>query len=197
MIECITAIGLINMKRAQFYRRIRTLWNAIRDYFIEEEPHEKARRLMKDAAGSLQKIIYQRVALEYEVTTGKLDHESQKWCDENLQQLMRAESVMSEQLGALREQYRKLMLKDLFYKSIGNPSSDVLEAAQMSILELEAAVEAERRLRALPQLLDASFNSTDPDEPKHPHGESMLQSKNGSEWQNGNRVSVFKGRANS
>lgn len=142
------------MKKAQIYRRVKTMFAALRDLFVEEEPREKARRTMREAAESLNRIIYQRFALEHEYHSGNLNEEARMWCEENLKRLNESERAMSEHLTGLREQYRTLMLQDLFYKTINDPTADCFEQAQTAILELQAAVEGERTLRLIPRLLD-------------------------------------------
>ena len=142
------------MKKAQVYRRLKTLYAALRDMFVEEEPREKARRTMREATLALNRIIYQRLALENELESGNLDEESRRWCRENLRRLDESERVMTAHLASLREQYRTLMLQDLFYKTINDPGADCVQEAQAAIMELQAAVEAERTLRAMPRLLE-------------------------------------------
>jgi hypothetical protein len=142
------------MKKSQVYRRIKTMFAALRDLFVEEDSREKARRTMREAAESLNRVIYQRIALEHECHSGSLDHESRMWCEENLMRLNEAERAMSERLSGLREQYRTLMLQDLFYKTVNDPTADCFEQAQTAILELQASVEGERVLRSIPRLVD-------------------------------------------
>jgi len=143
------------MKKAQFYRRVKSLFGSVRDYFIEEEPREKARRTMREATQALNKTIYQRMALEHELNSGSLDSEAHQWCEQNIDRLREAEQSMSENLSVLREQYRKLALQDLFYKTLSDPSSDCFHDAHSALMELKAAVEAEQTLQSLPRLLEA------------------------------------------
>jgi len=164
------------MKKSQLWRRIKTLGAAVRDYFVEEEPREKARRMMKEAADALHRVVYQRIALEHEAESGKMDAESQRWCDENLKQLYKAEGMMAQQLTALREQYRLLMLRDLFYKTINDPDKDLFEECRTALLELQASVEAERTLRNLPKLLEHSDEIDGDDVIERPAASALLAS---------------------
>ena len=141
------------MKKTQIYRRLKTLFAAIRDTFIEEEPREKAQRTMREASEQLNRIIYQRLALEHEFKSGNLDPEARMWCQKNLAQLDESERMMTTRLASLREQYRTLMMQDLFYKTISDPSADSFERAQAAVMELQATVESERTLRSMPRLL--------------------------------------------
>jgi len=147
------------MKKAQFYRRVKSLFGSVRDYFVEEEPREKARRTMREATQALNKTIYQRMALEHELNSGSLDTEARQWCEQNINHLREAEQAMSENLGVLREQSRKLALQDLFYKTLSDPSSDCFHDAHAAMMELKAAVEAEQTLQSLPRLLESSSSS--------------------------------------
>ena len=142
------------MKKVQIYRRLKSLFEVIRDAFIEEEPREKARRAMQESSEELNRVIYQRLALEHESQSGNLDQESRMWCRENLKRLEESEQVMSGRLAALREQYRKLMMQDLFYKTLSDPGADSFEQAQSAIMELQSAVESERTLRSIPRFLE-------------------------------------------
>ncbi len=142
------------MKKVQIYRRLKSLFEVIRDAFIEEEPREKARRTMREAAEELNRVIYQRLALEHESQAGNLDQESRMWCRENLKRLQESEHVMSARLTSLREQYRKLMMQDLFYKALSDPGADSFEQAHSAIMELQSAVESERTLRSIPRFLE-------------------------------------------
>ena len=142
------------MKKVQIYRRLKSLYEVIRDAFIEEEPREKARRAMQESSEELNRVIYQRLALEHESQSGNLDQESRMWCRENLKRLEESEQVMSGRLAALREQYRKLMMQDLFYKTLSDPGADSFEQAQSAIMELQSAVESERTLRSIPRFLE-------------------------------------------
>lgn len=142
------------MKKAQLFRRMRSLMRSAKDYFIEESPREKARRTMKDATEALNKTIYQRMALEHEYNSGTMDAEARQWCEQNIRRLQEAEMAMSQNLGVLRDQYRKLALQDLFYKTMSDPSSDCFQEAHTAIMELKAAVEAEQTLQSLPRLLN-------------------------------------------
>ena len=137
------------MKKIQIYRRVKTLIAALRDMFLEEEPREKARRTMRESTESLNRIVYQRLALEHECQSGGLDEEARLWCQENLKRLAESEHAMSEHLTVLRQQYRTLMLKDLFYKTLNDPTVDCYQQAQAALLELQATVEAERTLRSM------------------------------------------------
>lgn len=141
------------MKKAQIYRRVKTLFASLRDMFLEEEPRDKARRTMRGATEALNRIVYQRFALEHEYQSDDLDEEARMWCQENLKRLSESERAMSEHLTGLRQQYRTLMLQDLFYKTLNDPTADCYQQAQAAILELQAAVEAERTLRSMPQSL--------------------------------------------
>lgn len=134
------------MKKAQIYRRIQTLAASVKDYFIEEDPREKARRHMKNASAALNRTIYQRMALEHELNSGRLDDEARSWCHENLKRLEQSEIAMSQNIAQLRDQYRKLALQDLFYKTLSDPNADTFEEAHQALLELKASVEAEQTL---------------------------------------------------
>ena len=141
------------MKKVQIYRRIKSMFAMVRDAFIEEEPREKARRAMREASEELNRVIYQRLALEHESQSECMDEESLMWCRENLKRLEESEQVMSARLASLREQYRKLMMQDLFYKALSEPGADSFEQAQSAIMELQSAVESERTLRSIPRFL--------------------------------------------
>ena len=142
------------MKKVQIYRRLKSLFEVVRDAFIEEEPREKARRTMREASEELNRVIYQRLALEHESQSGNLDRESRLWCRENLKRLKESEQMMSARLASLREQYRKLMMQDLFYKALSDPGADSFEQAQSAIMELQSSVESERTIRSIPRFLE-------------------------------------------
>ncbi|MCC7481761.1 MAG: hypothetical protein IT541_09595 [Hyphomicrobiales bacterium] len=167
------------MKKAQFYRRFKSLFRSVKDYFVEEEPRDKARRTMKEATEALNKTIYQRMALEHEYRSGSLDAEARQWCEQNIGCLREAERAMTENLCVLREQYRKLALQDLFYKTLSDPSAGCFQEAHTALMELKAAVEAEQTLQSLPMLLDAPSSSParEQDKPAMVNGESSLEAK--------------------
>ncbi len=165
------------MKKAQFYRRFKSLLRSVKDYFVEEEPRDKARRTMKEATEAMNKTIYQRMALEHEYRSGSLDAEARQWCEQNIGRLREAERAMSENLGVLREQYRKLALQDLFYKTLSDPSADCFQEAHTALMELKATVEAEQTLQSLPKLLEAPSPSPaqSQDKPAMAEGEDDLE----------------------
>ncbi len=152
------------MKKQQIYRRLRTFYEMVRDAFLEEEPRDRARRTMREASEELNRVIYQRLALEHEYQSGHLDEESRMWCRENLKRLQEAEQVMSTRLAALREQYRKLMMQDLFYKALSDPAADCFEQAHAAIMELQSSVESQRTLRSLPRFLEDKRDAAEEDD---------------------------------
>ena len=151
------------MKKAYFHRRIRTLWHSVREYFLEEEPHDKARRTMQEATKVLNRTIYQRMALEYEYQHGQMDEEARMWCRQSLKQLREAERSMCDHLATLRDKIRTLTLQNLFYKSLRQPDEDCFEAALDALMELQAAVRAEQTLESIPRLVAAPTDASTSD----------------------------------
>jgi hypothetical protein len=144
---------IVTMKKAQVYRRLGSFWRMIRDFFVEEEPREKARRTMRDATRSLNRVIYQRMVLEHELKLGTLDGDTRHWCEKNLELLRQSEEQMAGRLTQMREEYRTLMMQDLYYAALNDPGGEAFEEAQQAIMELQASVESERTIRAMPRHL--------------------------------------------
>jgi hypothetical protein len=124
---------------------------AIHGYFVAEDPHDKARRVMADATDALNRTIYQRMVLEHEYTHANLDEQARSWCQQNLTKLRDSERMMAEQLFDLRGQHRTLALQDLFYKTLDDPGADYVDQTHAAVMQLRAVVEAERVLQIMPR----------------------------------------------
>ena len=161
------------MKKAHVYRRLGSLWRMVCDFFVEEEPRDKARRTVRDATRSLNRIIYQRMVLEHEMKNRALDDDTRHWCEKNLALLGESEEALSSRLSALREEYRTLLLQDLYYVALNDPGGEALEEAQQAIMELQASVESERSLRAMPRSLPPLNDLTA--EPPHERDDHVLE----------------------
>lgn len=141
------------MKKRDIRRRMVSLFHAAKDYFLEEEPREKAQRTLKEASLRLNKTIYQRMALEYELEHKSLDEETRSWTESTLDALRHTEQHQSQQLAVLREEHRKLAVQDLLYRAMNDPGGDTFQKAHDALIELSATVEAERNIQSLPRLL--------------------------------------------
>lgn len=161
------------MKKRDIRRRLVSLFQAAKDYFIEEEPREKAQRTLKEASLRLNKTIYQRMALEYELEHKSLDEETRSWTESTLDTLRHTEQHQSQQLGVLREEHRKLAVQDLLYRAMNDPDGDTFQKAHDALIELSATVETERNIQSLPRLLDLhnkkpALDILDAEEPNPP-----------------------------
>src|SRR5262245_7932819 len=123
------------MKKNQVYRRIGSFWKMVRDFFVEEEPRDKARRTIREASRSLNRVIYQRMVLEQEIKNGSADPDTRGWCEKNLDLLRKSEEEMAGRLADLRDEYRTLMLQDLYYAALNDPGGEVFEEAEGAIME--------------------------------------------------------------
>lgn len=141
------------MKKRDIRRRLSSLAQAVKEYFIEEEPRDKARRTLKEATVILNKTTYQRLALEHELKYQTLTEEHRAWCEQTLQTLRQAEEQQAQQIVQFRDEYRKLALQDLLYAALNEPNGDTFQQAHEALAELSAAVEAERTLQTIPKLL--------------------------------------------
>jgi len=141
------------MKKRDIYRRFKSIFKVVREYFVEEEPREKAHRTLKEATVRLNRTVYQRIALEYELQHRNLDDETRAWSETTLRALRDTERQQSQQLAVLREEYRKLALQDLLYRALNEPDGDTFQQAHEALMELSATVETERSVQSLPKLL--------------------------------------------
>ena len=148
------------MKKRDIRRRLKTLFTSIKEYFLEEEPRERASRTLKKAGIHLNRTVYQRIALEYELQYRNLDKETKAWLETTLQALRQTEQQQTQQLAVLREEYRKLTLQDLLYRALNEPDSDTFQQAHEALLELSAIVETEKSIQSISRLL-----SIDPQKP--------------------------------
>jgi hypothetical protein len=146
------------MKKRDIHRRLVSLFKAAKEYFLEEEPREKAQRTLKEASLKLNKTVYQRLALEYELEHKNLDGETRAWTETTLEALRQAEQQQSHQLAILREEYRKLAVQDLLYRAMNEPDGDTFQEAHDALIELSATVEAERNIQSLPKLLNMKMH---------------------------------------
>jgi hypothetical protein len=142
------------MKKRDIRRRLLSLFKAAKEYFLEEEPREKAQRTIKEACLRLNKTVYQRMALEYELNNKDLDEETRAWTESTLETLRHTEQQQSHQLGILREEHRKLAVQDLLYRAMNDPDGDTFQEAHDALIELSATVEAERNIQSLPRLIN-------------------------------------------
>jgi hypothetical protein len=144
------------MKKRDIKLRLVSLFRSMKEYFIEEEPREKAQRTLKEASIRLNKTVYQRLSLEYELEHKDLDDEARAWTQRTLDTLRQTEQQYSSQLAMLRDEYRKLAVQDLLYRAMNEPDGDAFEKAHDALIELSATVEAERNIQTLPKLLSMS-----------------------------------------
>ncbi len=141
------------MKKRDIRRRLKTLFTSIKEYFLEEEPREKASRTLKEAGIHLNRTVYQRIALEYELQYRNLDQETKAWLGTTLEALRQTEQQQTQLLVVLREEFRKLTLQDLLYRALNEPDSDTFQQAHEALLELSASVETEKSIQSIPKLL--------------------------------------------
>ncbi|RKY13903.1 MAG: hypothetical protein DRP52_01495 [Planctomycetota bacterium] len=141
------------MKKRDIRRRFKSLLKTAKDYFLEEEPREKAQRTLKEAGIKLNKTVYQRIAMEYELQHRCDDEETRAWCETTLEALRQTEQLQSRQLAVLREEYRKLAVQDLLYRALNEPDGDTFQQAHEALMELSATVETEKSVNSIPKLL--------------------------------------------
>jgi hypothetical protein len=163
------------MKKRDIRRRLGTLFQAVKEYFVEEEPRDKARRTLKDATSILSKTIYQRLALEYELKYRNLTGENRAWCEKTLETLRQAEEQQTEQIVQFREEYRKLALQDLLYAALNEPNGNTFQEAHEALAELSAAVEAEKTLQKIPKLLNIDVQRPGLPEPTLVNDENVTE----------------------
>jgi len=146
------------MKKRDIRIRFKSLLKAAKDYFLEEEPREKAQRTLKDAGIKLNKTVYQRIAMEYELQHRCPDDETRSWCETTLEALRQTEQQQSQQLAILREEYRKLAVQDMLYRALNEPDGDTFQQAHEALMELSATVETEKSINSIPKLLNLDMH---------------------------------------
>lgn len=147
------------MKKRDVKRRFMGLWNAAKEYFMEEEPREKARRTLKEASSTLNRTVYQRIALEYELEHSHPDPQTRQWMETTLDALKQTEAQHSSQLAMLRNEYRKLAVQDVLYRALDEPNGDTFQHAHEALMELSASVETQKSIQSLPRLLEMDMQT--------------------------------------
>ena len=161
------------MKKRDIGRRLRTMLSSVREYFLEEEPRDKAKRTLKDAGICLNKTVYRRIALEYELQHRSLDDETRAWTETTLEAVRHVELQQSQQLAVLREEYRKLALQDLLYHALNEPDGDTFQQAHEALMELSATVETEKSVQSISRLLESDMQRPNPIRLEGKHTESQ------------------------